>query len=180
MSIERKSAIEWISENIEGVNNLSPEIHMAISDFSLMWSLFEASERDSSDNFTNRIPHIASRISHNIDIETLDNLLNFWKERYITQGRTNSRFQFLINHIESNSYEISEVLLGNNNSHQEKLICIIRLIYRLRNNLFHGNKNIMLLGEQVENINHAIISLQFLLKRSGRFVFMGIDMSTYR
>lgn len=166
------SAVEWISNNIEGTNTLTSEVCGLVSDFALMWSLFEASEIDDAGNFTDTIPVIARRLS--LSPEVADSLLTFWRDRYLNDDTGHNRVDFLFNHHDSDHREsVVRVLQNVESSPEEKTICIIRIIYRLRNNLFHGNKSLMLLGRQTENLSHAVSSLQILLKESGRFVFLG-------
>ncbi|MDM1514649.1 hypothetical protein, partial [Myroides odoratimimus] len=100
-------------------------------------------------------------IDTDIDIYCFLPYLEYFKNRYVNQedNTINERFSFL--HFRKKDREdfVTEVLLNNENilnyietNTQYKVVLAISIIvYRFRNNLFHGVKNIQHIDQQEEN-----------------------------
>ncbi len=64
----------WIKENVRESAELHPEILDVVSDFTLMWALFEASEGDNN-NIVEQITSLSQRVAHEMPIAAIDILL---------------------------------------------------------------------------------------------------------
>jgi len=58
---------------------------------------------------------------------------------------------------------VESVLLGEANGKGAVLLALLIIIYRLRNNLFHGLKTLDILNDQVENLKTATYCLSIVL-----------------
>ncbi|MDM1537490.1 hypothetical protein [Myroides odoratimimus] len=130
----------------------------SIKDFSLIWNLFEGKFFETSFSI-DKLEKIL--IDTDIDIYCFLPYLEYFKNRYVNQedNTINERFSFL--HFRKKDREdfVTEVLLNNENilnyietNTQYKVVLAISIIvYRFRNNLFHGVKNIQHIDQQEEN-----------------------------
>ena len=81
--------------------------------------------------------------------------LQYLQRRYITNGSTNERFMRLRLRNNDDTTSIQRVLLGLTNNSCDIIKAIIMIIYRYRNNLFHGEKAIASLPMQKDNFINA-------------------------
>jgi hypothetical protein len=58
---------------------------------------------------------------------------------------------------------VKQVLLANNNTVQDMALAMSIIVYRFRNNLFHGIKEIQVINEQRTNFEQANSFLKSLL-----------------
>tara|TARA_B100000768_G_scaffold42271_1_gene41117 strand:+ start:19916 stop:20380 length:465 start_codon:yes stop_codon:yes gene_type:complete len=142
--------IEWINNKF-GTNFTENDLKN-IKDFSLLWNIFEnlVCERNCT---INRIEENLNPIE--FQIENFEDHLNYFKERYVADNNTNERFENLRIVPNARKKFVKQVLLGNDNNTSNKTLALAIIVYRYRNNLFHGEKDFMLLNEQEENFSVA-------------------------
>lgn len=142
--------IEWINNKF-GTNFTENDLKN-IKDFSLLWNIFENLVCDRNCTI-NRIEESLNPIE--FQIEDFEDHLNYFKERYTADNNTNERFEYLRIVPNARKEFVKQVLLGNDNNTSNKILALSIIVYRYRNNLFHGEKNFMLLNEQEENFSVA-------------------------
>lgn len=150
MENKSKNAFE-ISQWIDNYLHISidTEEYVEVRNFLILWNIFEAKwfkcnfGRNKS-NIQNI--HLASDI--------VNQTLQYLQRRYITNGSTNERFMKL--RLGNNDMtSVQCVLLGRTNNSCDIIKAIIMIIYRYRNNLFHGEKAIASLPIQKDNFIYA-------------------------
>ncbi|MEH6662935.1 MAG: hypothetical protein V7679_14915 [Parasphingorhabdus sp.] len=158
------SAVEkWLKLQAGGYTNLSADERQAIHDFSLLWSLFEARVLNNNAN----IPRIRQRVAEaanlgaEIDAAALQESLAYFSARYYTNGNFNHHFEQLRfqNGQNGGRAEAEAVLNGTQTTAPEVLTALLAIIYRLRNNLFHGEKWTYCFKDQLDNFTHASLVL---------------------
>ncbi|EJN6713692.1 hypothetical protein RAL01_004397, partial [Vibrio vulnificus] len=165
---------EWINTSLSSDINLNEQTLNLVADFTLIWSIFEAAEDDNS-GIINRIAKFSiDAAKDNFDVAIVEAPLEFWTNRYVTQGEVNYSFSQLNFRKDEEKDLVSSVLLGRETLLAAKIHAVLLIIYRLRNNLFHGIKDIALLNEQCDNFEVAIKYLQSLLPYGRRYVFLGV------
>lgn len=142
--------IEWINNKF-GTNFTENDLKN-IKDFSLLWNIFENLVCDRNCTI-NRIEASLNQIE--FQIEDFEDHLNYFKERYTAENNTNERFEYLRIVPNSRKEFVKQVLLENDHNTSNKILALAIIVYRYRNNLFHGEKNFMLLNEQEENFSVA-------------------------
>jgi hypothetical protein len=120
-----------------------------------MWSLFESKvcEKHAS---VGKIKSFTKRLSgtKSLKQEYLDPYLLYFQKRYLRNGKTNDRFDKL--RISSDYREHVESVLKKEETEKSSIVLVLLIIiYRLRNNLFHGEKPILTLHDQNINFNVA-------------------------
>ncbi|MDZ4273746.1 MAG: hypothetical protein U0975_13880 [Erythrobacter sp.] len=159
-----ESTIEkWLKLHAGGYAGLSAKERQAIHDFSLLWSLFEARVLSNNAN----IPRIRERVAQaasigaGIDAVPFQESLAYFTARYYTNGDFNHRFEQLRfqNGPNGGRAEAEAVLTGTQITAPGILTGLLAIIYRLRNNLFHGEKWAYYFEEQLDNFTHACIVL---------------------
>ena len=150
--------INWINQRF-GIH-LNVEDLESIKDFALIWNVFE---RFVCNNNFAIITVQQRNAQKQLLIADFQAHYDYFKERYTESGHTNIRFNNL--HFRHNDREnfVRQVLLANNNSVQEIVLAMTIIVYRFRNNLFHGVKDIQVIHEQRTNFEHANSFLKALL-----------------
>lgn len=143
----------WITDFIQV--QLDEEIVKRIKNFTLLWNLYETFGCGRNANLTS--------ISNNInDIENTDPIVflslqrfrEYFKHRYFNADDTPTprfaRLEFTPN-IEA---VVTNALIHGALS-TDTLKAMMYIVYRYRNNLFHGNKVVAHLNGQLDNFTHA-------------------------
>lgn len=98
------------------------------------------------------------------EIEDFAEPLEYFKNRYVSNGITNGRFVRLNFRANERRKIVEGVLLEQNNSTQDIVLALSIIVYRYRNNLFHGLKKIRHIDKQRENFENANLVLIGILK----------------
>lgn len=158
--------LEELETIAPGVTHLLPSELAALQGFTLVWSLFEAQVLDnnaSTGKIMDKVNNINSSI---INRDWFEEHLNYFITRYTQDGDTNYRFEHL--HLRRNDQPelVRSVLKGERLDPGEQLITCLIIVYRFRNNLFHGLKWTYGLREQQDNFEHSIKLLKKYLEKT--------------
>lgn len=133
-------ATAWLRHTVAGFAALTPSERRAIRDFTLLWSLFEAQLTACNAS----IPEIEAAITRLeaagvLDVALLDRPRRYFRDRYAPGGALLPRFEAL--RLNGRGRPLVErVLTGEPAGPAEIASALMIIVYRLRNNLFHGNK----------------------------------------
>lgn len=119
-------------------------------EFLILWNIFE-------DRLFQRYFTITKAISKNIQPsdEVLKTTFEYFKSRYEEKGATNSKFEKLCFRPNDRKENVANLLCGIQDTELNESTAIQCIIYRLRNNLFHGIKNIETLLTNTETFHHV-------------------------
>lgn len=164
--------IDWISRNIRGGNEVEKSTLLSVSNFTLMWALFEGTEAHGESLIVfDELKHIAKRVTDSFPQSDLDTAIDYWSTRYISSNNTNEKFRKLRVKGQENINLVKNTLLGHEVSKTNQIHAILIIIYRLRNNMFHGMKDLKELEKQQNNFDHASTFLKCILESSGRYIY---------
>ena len=157
--------IEWLSQKVPQFGSLQDCEKEAIQDFSLLWSYFEGTRLDNKPKIK-AIENYAKSIELDISFyeSNIAGYLKYLRDRYFVNGAF-TQFYIDLNLKKASIAEekVNKMLQGNNISKVDELIGCLVIIYRLRNNLFHGEKWHYNLQGQYENFTKASDLLMALM-----------------
>lgn len=169
------NAADWIAQNTVGGLNLSIEAQQAVADFTTMWNFFESTHCDNRASIA-AFEHVVEQYEPTeVSGEALKACLTFWSFRYRSRDGFSTRFDGLYFRQRDRRDHVEKVLLGEVEGAKEELLALLIIVYRLRNNLFHGLKTLEMLNDQVENLRNAsrcmaaameAIPSRFILRRT--------------
>ena len=166
--ISMTEIINWLRAKAHGFDHLSNEEVSAISGFSLLWSLFEACTLN-SEGSTSAICDVVDAWQNDgtLDAQSLDPELAYFRQRYFANGAVTDHFQHL--HLRKNNQQalVRAVIDGSNNDPRDRVVAVLIILFRYRNNLFHGVKWKYKLADQLDNFNAANHVLMKVLDRYG-------------
>lgn len=145
----------WLRNAVAGFAWLTSVERRAIRDFTLLWSLFEA--RLTNTNAS--IPTITAAIERLeaagvLDLAALERPLAYFRDRYAPEGAILPRFAALRLNGQGRPM-VERVLRDEPAGAAEVATALMIIVYRLRNNLFHGNKWNDGIHDQRENFRTA-------------------------
>jgi hypothetical protein len=158
----------WLEARAPGFRDLPQSARRAIFDFSFLWSLFEAKVMG---GFAT-VHRIRERIDEwtvggALEAELYDGELAYFRARYFAGGALTYHFPHL--HLRPADYPelVESVISGANNDPRDRMLALLMIVWRLRNNLFHGAKWAYGIADQRENFQHANAVLMRLLEKHG-------------
>jgi len=160
--------IHWLEQNAPGFDALSAQEREAILHFALLWSFFEAralSTRGSS--------HAILALAHEwlaqgrLFTEPFVESLLYFQQRYYANGVETHHLAYL--NLRQNDCRdlVHAVLRGDNTNPADCVAALLIVVYRLRNNLFHGAKWAYGIQGQLNNFTHANATLMNALSIVG-------------
>lgn len=151
------SVTEWINNRFGIAMN---ELGLAaIKDFFLIWNVFDR-VCDNNFSFAEVQQQIAER---HFNADSFIHYLHYFQNRYINTGRTNERVEPLYFRPNDRLDFVRQVLLGELADINYILLTIVIIVYRLRNNLFHGLKDLEVIDQQRTNFETANSFLMIFL-----------------
>lgn len=148
--------LEWINRRYH--THLNEANLVEVKNFALVWNIFEGSVCDSSFS----IDKIEQKLNNRtIDTTIFQAHIDYFKDRYTTNGSVNNYFDRLNFRGRDSKNFVQRILLGENILMKDYVLAITIIVYRLRNNLFHGLKEMITIDGQRDNFNNAN---QFLIK----------------
>ena len=148
-----------IRQHIPNFEKLPDEEKQEISSFTWLWSTFEGKHCDTNATQQN-LTAFAERnvVSDNMTAEHAICAWNYFKDRYLPSDAEQNYLDHLMGNIPNRGRRIRSAItagLDNDATTNEKCIALVLIIYRMRNNLFHGTKGQYGFVDQFENFKHA-------------------------
>jgi hypothetical protein len=158
--------LEWISNFLSFERILTGSDIESVRNFSLLWNLFEGlicNKNASVITLENAVLDLQKRKKINIDY--YEQFLEYFVERYAKNGETNRLFDELNLRRNDKPELVKAVLKGNETSSEKVLLAILIIVFRYRNNLFHGEKSIYKLQNQIDNFRNANQFLMLFMEK---------------
>ena len=158
------SPIEWLNQRAPGFRHLSQPEKDATMHFALLWSLFEAKALDTRASASAILSLVHEwQAQGRLDASKFSDHLEHFKTRYFANGQPTHHFNGLHLRNGDNPALVRAVLSGANVDPADSVAALFIVVYRLRNNLFHGMKWADELRDQLANFNHANSALMSAL-----------------
>lgn len=160
---------EWLLQKAPGFGALRENEQTAIVNFTFLWSLFEAQVMDNRaqpDRMRTKVDEWYA--AGTLEPERYDVELAYFRQRYFAEGQFTHHFPHL--HLRASDHPdlVQAVLDGSTNDPRDRLLVVLMIVWRFRNNLFHGEKWAYQLQDQLQNFTHANTVLMRLLERHGK------------
>ena len=146
--------IDWLTAQAPGFGQLSDEERQAIMHFALLWSFFEARVLQNSAS-ANAIQTAVQNGIGKVDLQTFQEPFAYFRDRYFQNNNSTSHFDGL--HFRANDKRplVEAVLNGTNQNPVDFVTALLLIVWRLRNNLFHGVKWAYGIHDQLGNFINA-------------------------
>jgi len=155
-----KNEKKWLEDN-KYYPTIDESRLTSIFYFALIWNLFEKNCCGGNAQINTHAPEIADRYADKI-LE-LPSIWTYFQTRYVHDGKTTDIFNSFTFKPRDKKNVVKKTLLADStSSNQEKIETLLRIAFRLRNNLYHGEKDVSRLYDQNENfrqINSLLMAL---------------------
>jgi len=161
-------SMEWLTAKAPDFCILSKHEQDAIADFTLLWTLFEARILNTKGNAASICNAVEKwRIAGALDAGAFATEIAYFQTRYFVEGAFTYHFGQL--HLKAPDREpmVRSVLDGSNSEPSDLIAAMLIIIYRYRNNLFHGVKWEYKLEGQSGNFSAANDALMKILEKYG-------------
>jgi hypothetical protein len=150
------NTLAWLEKTAPGFRLLSGEEREAIKDFSLLWSLYEGTILNRSGN-ANTIIHtvISLKNQGRLTLDPIRPAITHFLERYYDGTNITQAFYELNLRANDHRALVEKVVQRQSSDDAEILSALLILVFRLRNNLFHGLKWSYGIKGQLENFRNA-------------------------
>lgn len=106
------------------------------------------------------VPSIRSFVENQSEQEGINTIdltcyIDYLRNRYLVENEYSEKYYSLHLEKSSNPIEVDQMLKEENTSKKDCLIGCLVVVYRLRNNLFHGDKWKYNLQDQYSNFSNA-------------------------
>jgi hypothetical protein len=161
-------AVEWMLSRHPGLARNGREQFDQARNFALMWNMFESYVCNQSAS-VGTIEAAINRLKEDNLLERVDfeSYLSFIKDRYTSGDSFTVRFPHLNLRSRDRESLVRDVLLGENNQDKDVALACLIVVFRYRNNLFHGIKEINELGSQSELFERSSRLLAQVLEAKG-------------
>ena len=157
-------ARDWLTARIKAAKAVSDDSWETVAGFALLWSLFEA-RLCGEDACQGDFEQLAQNYPQPLTPE-MEAAYAYWVNRYLTGAGAATRFDELFERP-SGQADVHAVLSTPNPTLDRKVFALLMIVYRLRNNLFHGVKKIETFNEQRENLQFASDTLEAVMEHFG-------------
>lgn len=139
--------------------------------FALLWSFFEAKVLNSNGS-AKSIVEVSKRweTDRRLTTEMFSDCLVYFRRRYFQNNDFTNHFADLKFRSRDKQPLVEAVLKGENENVADTVAALLIIVYRLRNNLFHGEKWADELKGQLDNFTHANALLMLALDLSTPWV----------
>lgn len=157
--------LDDIHRVVPGVADFSDQELTVLLKFTLLWTLFEAQVLDTSASAQKIADYVHGLTPALLEGDWFQEHLEYFKNRYIDNDKTNYRFERLVLRRNDKPSLVRAVLIGENQELSSQLITCLVIVYRFRNNFFHGKKWMYSIQDQYDNFSHAIYLLTKCMER---------------
>ena len=159
----------WLEQHAPGYPDLAAEARDVITTFSLFWSLFEAQFLNNSASAANIVARSEELCTAGVVEESdFSDILAYFRDRYSDGRAVNNRFRSLNLRANDRRELVTKVLLDQESTAAEQLASCLIVVYRYRNNFFHGIKWASKFRDQYDNFAKSNQLLAYVLEISSR------------
>jgi hypothetical protein len=145
------SLVNWINHKFQ--RNFNAQDIDAVRDFTLLWNVLEGGVFNRSFSILAAAQKFQQ---HQFNDAPFLPFYNYFRDRYIdASGQGNYQFDSLEFRRNDRKTFVEQVLANQASSAGDKALALAIIIYRLRNNLFHGIKPIYTIDQQRTNFENA-------------------------
>lgn len=146
----------WLESKVLGFSALPAVERKAITDFSLLWSLYESTVLERRGNANKIISSVGLlKDREKLTLAPFLEAIEYFRARYYNGDSFNPEFDRLLLRRSDHKPLVEKVLRRETSTDGEILSAILIIVLRLRNNLFHGEKWTYELQGQLQNFNNA-------------------------
>jgi hypothetical protein len=165
--------MDWLLDRNPGYRHLSDGEKEAMTHFVMLWTLFEAEVLRTKASVGGIFDVVNVLCSQDLlSQDEFTPALTYWKDRYLDNGLPNYYFERLRFRDNDKQEFVLSVLKGETGELSDVATALLIIVYRIRNNLFHGAKWSFAMLGQKENFTFFSHLLMHVYDAHARRVFV--------
>lgn len=162
-------AIVWINNRFTSPNHFTVAAAKPILHFTLMWNVFEG-KLCYTQAGPKKLQQIALTLASTdfLKSSTAQGFLTFVRNRYWNNGATDDRFELLRLRTREEKDVVFNVIADRLSNARDVIYALLLVVYRYRNNAFHGIKNPAEVFGSAELFNHSSRFLALAIEYADR------------
>lgn len=158
--MEDFNELEWINQFFDNAVDVQNDGIERVRNFVLLWNMFETFGCNKNANIrTIRIAVENINATVQISNEMLNPFVDYFNDRYFNDNSTSKEIfeglKFRGGDDIQAKEEVRLILTRQIHESKEVLKGLLFILFRFRNNLFHGEKEVVLLNTQISNFSYA-------------------------
>jgi hypothetical protein len=152
LTIDAFNPLDWVNEYARPCIPVDADTFEPILHFSLMWNLFEKDICGKDANQTSIEKSVQSAFAaKRLSLTPFEEHLRYFKTRAHQNGMTIERYLDALKMTNEKARRLtSGVLSGELTDPNNAIYALLLIAHRIRNNLFHGEKDVAMLHSQVD------------------------------
>ena len=155
----------WLKASAPHYGNVDGQTKYAISLFVMVWSLFDFQELEATANLGQVEAFIQDRIPDDADAQDFMPAFEYFRDRYLDGKKPNHRLDVLCGNDDATKRRLAAGLAQIDPPSKAVIGSLLRVAYRFRCNLAHGNKWSYGLADQYENLTKSTIAMTIIMDR---------------
>ncbi|NCB82579.1 MAG: hypothetical protein EOM38_09305 [Bacilli bacterium] len=156
--------LAWLKRNRHYPEKIDEVKLKNIFYFTLVWNVFEKECCGNDARIKQHPRSLAESRQSRMEQTIVDSVFIYFKDRYFPNGVMDEKFQtfkFGRNENDRSQYKefVQNKLCDSNPSSKDKIQSLLYIAFRLRNNLYHGIKDISILYDQNDNFKQINLFL---------------------
>jgi hypothetical protein len=158
------NAISWAKEKLWDAPSLEDGTVDCVAGFTILWNVFEGCLCDNHANIRT-FNNITVCLTSTSELrQAIDESISYYNSRYVDGDKMKSLFDDLNFRKNDRKNFVANVLRGNGSELSDKVLALLIIVYRIRCNIFHGEKPATTWHSQTENISKASRILSIIIK----------------
>lgn len=158
----QSETLKWLSDKAPAFGELPEREKLAIMDFALLWSFFESRCLGNNANMAQIRAYVEQLPEGTNAGHEVEEIANYFRARYTEKGEFSHRYHHLHLERSGNPQEVTNMLHGSAGRREALIGCLV-ILFRYRNNLFHGEKWEHEIQGQQENFERSTSLLRWLM-----------------
>lgn len=161
----------WARSSLREAPTLQPATLDVVAGFTFLWNLFEGITCHGHVSVP-KLREVAERIADSplLAQNIVEHSLSFYRFRYLNGDQMQRRF-YGLNFRQNDKQELIEAALkGLEPNLAAQLHALLIIVYRIRNNMFHGLKSVHIWDDQAQNISEAARILSVALEALDTYI----------
>jgi hypothetical protein len=155
--VSTQNSIDWLKNREQNFRESNTEEHLAILNFTLVWSYFEAKQLGANASAKAIQTWVDGIVD--FDFSKFETNFDYFRGRYFVNDKFTEHFDGLKFRENDKKRLVKEIMCANTKNSKDSITALLIVVYRIRNNLFHGTKWANGINEQIENFKHATQAL---------------------
>lgn len=157
--VSAQNSIDWLKNREQSFRESNTDEHLAILNFTLVWSYFEAKQLGANASVKAIQTWVDGIVDFDFVFSKFEVNFDYFRDWYFVNDKFTEYFDGLKFRNNNEKKLVKKIMCANTKNSKDSITALLIVVYRIRNNLFHGTKWANGIKEQIENFKQATQAL---------------------